>query len=202
MNYFHYTDKEIEYLSKKDEELGEAIERIGMIKREVNPDIFCCLVKMMVGQLVSNKVHKVLWGRFLDKLGEVTPTTISNCSTLEIEMFGLSKKKAINIKRIADEVLSGSLDLDKITLLSDELAIKELVKLEGVGVWTAEMLLLFSLQRPNIFSFKDLALHRGLRELYGHAEITPQIFERYRKRFTPYCSVASLYLWEIASGSK
>ncbi|NLY31532.1 MAG: DNA-3-methyladenine glycosylase 2 family protein, partial [Firmicutes bacterium] len=70
--------------------------------------------------------------------------------------------------------------------------------LPGVGVWTAEMLLIFSLNRPNILSYNDLAIRRGITNLYGLKELTRDQFEKYRARYSPYCSVASLYLWELS----
>ena len=85
--------------------------------------------------------------------------------------------------------------------MSDEQAIKELAALKGIGVWTAEMILLFCLQRPDIFSYDDLAIQRGLRMVYHHRRIDKKLFEKYRRRFSPYCSVASLYLWAVAGGA-
>lgn len=84
---------------------------------------------------------------------------------------------------------------------SDAEAIVELSSLKGIGVWTAEMILLFCLQRPDVFSFGDLAILRGMRMVYHHREIDRKRFEMYRKRFSPYCSVASLYFWAVAGGA-
>ena len=83
----------------------------------------------------------------------------------------------------------------------DEEVILELSALKGIGVWTAEMLLLFCLQRPNVFSYGDLAILRGMRMVYRHKEIDRARFERYRKRFSPYCSIASLYFWAVSGGA-
>ena len=85
--------------------------------------------------------------------------------------------------------------------MNDEDAIRALSSLKGIGVWTAEMILLFCLQRPDIFSYDDLAIRRGLRMVYHHREIDRERFERYRRRFSPYGSVASLYLWAVAGGA-
>ncbi|MCD8332887.1 MAG: DNA-3-methyladenine glycosylase 2 family protein, partial [Clostridiales bacterium] len=84
---------------------------------------------------------------------------------------------------------------------SDEEAIAELTALSGVGGWTAEMILLFCMQRPDVFSYDDLAIRRGLQMVYHHRSISRQLFEKYRRRFSPYGSVASLYLWEVAGGA-
>ena len=98
-------------------------------------------------------------------------------------------------------VHEGVFELEKVVLMSDEAAIKELASLKGIGVWTAEMILLFCLQRPDIFSYDDLAIQRGLRMVYHHRKIDRKLFEKYRRRFSPYCSVASLYLWAVAGGA-
>ena len=85
--------------------------------------------------------------------------------------------------------------------MPDELVIQELSALKGIGVWTAEMIMTFCMQRPNIVSFGDLAILRGMRMLYRHKEIDRAKFEKYRKRYSPYGTVASLYLWAIAGGA-
>ena len=84
--------------------------------------------------------------------------------------------------------------------LSDAEVIQRLSALDEVGVWTAEMLLLHSLQRSDVLSFGDLGIHRGLRLLYHHREMPRARFERYRCRYSPYGSVASIYLWALATG--
>ncbi len=85
--------------------------------------------------------------------------------------------------------------------MNDTEAIAALSSLSGVGVWTAEMILLFCLERPDILSFGDLAIQRGLRMVYRHREIPRERFERYRRRFSPHGSVASLYLWAVSGGA-
>ena len=85
--------------------------------------------------------------------------------------------------------------------MSDKEVCARLSELEGIGVWSAEMLMLFSMQRPDILSFGDLAIQRGLRMVYHHRQITRVLFEKYRRRFSPCNSVASLYLWAVAGGA-
>ncbi len=92
-------------------------------------------------------------------------------------------------------------DSQKLSIKSDEEAIKELSSLQGIGVWTAEMILLFCMQRPNVLSFGDLAIQRGMRMVYHHRKIDRKLFEKYRRRLSPYCSVASLYFWAVAGGA-
>ena len=85
--------------------------------------------------------------------------------------------------------------------MTDKEVMEKLTALDGIGEWTAEMLMIFTLQRPDVLSFKDLAIIRGLKRLYHHRTIDRARFERYRKRFSPYGSIAGFYIWEVAEGS-
>ena len=85
--------------------------------------------------------------------------------------------------------------------LSDEEAINYLTTLKGIGVWTAQMLLIFTLNRKNILSFDDLGIKKGLCALYHHKKLTKELFMRYQKRFSPFGSIASFYLWDISKSS-
>lgn len=110
-------------------------------------------------------------------------------------------RKAEYITDFAEKVHTGVFDLEGIWQKSDEEAIRELSSLKGIGVWTAEMILLFCMQRPDVLSYDDLAIQRGLRMVYHHRKIDRGLFEKYRRRFSPYGSVASLYLWAVSGGA-
>lgn len=197
---FPYGDAEIAHLSRKDKRLGEAIGRIGLIRRAVYPDMFPAFVWSVVGQQISAKARQTVWSRMMDCFGPLTPERIADCAAEDLQSCGITMKKAGYIKNAAEEIVSGRLDLTALAALPDDAVCQRLSALKGVGVWTAEMLMLFSMYRPNILSYNDLAIHRGMRMLYRHREIDRERFERYRRRYAPYGSVASLYLWEIASG--
>jgi len=199
MIYFQYGDKEVEYLKKKDKKLAAAIDRIGMIKRELTPDPFEALVVSIVSQQISKKAAETVWNRFCNVVCEVNPENILKASDEEIQKCGMTMKKVGYIKGIAEAAVSGQIDFKNLALLSDEEIIKKLSALHGVGVWTAEMLLIFSLNRPNVVSYKDLAICRGMMNLYGLKSLNKEQFERYKKRYSPYGSVASLYLWELSA---
>lgn len=198
MHIFEYGQKEIDYLKSKDKKLGEAIDKIGIIKREVTPDTFTALISSVVGQQISSKAAKTVWSRLNELLGDITPENIVGADILKIQACGMSQRKAGYIKGIAEAAITGEVDFNKLHSLSDEEIIKMLSSLHGVGEWTAEMLLIFSLNRPNVVSYKDLAIRRGMMNLYGHKELSKERFERYRKRYSPYGSVASLYLWALS----
>src|SRR5690606_26181740 len=102
-------------------------------------------------------------------------------------------------KGITDAVINGELSMEELKSLSDEEVIKRLTAFHGVGVWTAEMLMIFSMERPDVVSWNDLAIRRGMSRLYHHKELTKEQYLRYKKRYSPYGSVASLYLWAISA---
>ena len=101
----------------------------------------------------------------------------------------------------ARKIIDGEFDIDALRDLPDEEVCARLSALEGIGVWSAEMLMLHSLQRPDILSYGDLAVRRGLRMLHGHREIDRALFEKYRRRYSPCGSVACIYLWAVSSGA-
>ena len=199
--YFKYGEKEISYLKNKDKKLAEVIEKVGLIERETDPELFSALVHHIVGQQISTKAQATIWERIKKSLGAVTPETILNASVDEIRSFGISLRKVEYIKDFAEKVHTGEFDIEAAEKMEDDELIKYLTTLKGVGVWTAEMILLFCLQRPNVFSFDDLAIQRGLRMVYHHRKIDRKLFEKYKRRFSPYCSVASLYLWAVSNGA-
>ena len=199
--YFDYGEKETEHLKKRDPILGKVIDEIGHIKRKVSPDMFTALVNSIVGQQISAKAQATIWARILEKFSPITPKTIAALSEEELQGCGISFRKASYIKGIADSVLDGSLDFHHLQTQPDDEVCKRLSQIKGIGVWTAEMLMTFSMQRPDVMSIDDLAILRGLRMLYHHRKITPKLFLKYKRRYSPYGTIASLYLWAIAGGA-
>ena len=199
--YFTYGETEVSYLRQKDKRLCEVIDRIGHIDRAVDLDLFSSVAHHIIGQQISTKAQTTIWQRMQDALGTVNAETLLAAGVPKLQGLGMTFRKAEYITDFAKKVHAGAFDLDAVEHMSDEEAIRELSSLEGIGVWTAEMILLFCLQRPDIFSFDDLAIQRGLRMVYHHREIGRERFEKYRRRFSPYCSVASLYFWAVAGGA-
>ena len=198
MQYFVYGEQEVAHLTKKDKKLGAAIERIGAIEREVIPDSFKALIFSIVAQQISSKAANTVWGRLTEKLGDITPSKISRATIEDIQSCGMSLRKADYIKGIAKAAIDETVSFNTLHTLTDDEIIKKLSSLRGVGIWTAEMLLIFSLNRPNVVSYLDLAIRRGMMNLYGLKELSREQFERYKKRYSPYGSVASLYLWALS----
>lgn len=198
MDYFDYSHVEMEYLKNADPILGKEIERLGLIKREIETDIFVALISSIVSQQISIKAAATVYNRLLELSGGITGEKINELKLEDIQKCGMTLRKAGYIKGIAAASLDGTIDFNRLHRLSDEQVIKELTKLKGVGEWTAEMLLIHSLRRPNVLSYKDLGIRRGMMRLYGLEEISKSDFETYRKRYHPYNTVASIYLWELS----
>ena len=199
--YFQYGETEINYLKRKDKKLALAIEQIGNIERKLDDNLFAAVVRHIVGQQISSKAQATVWARLEERLSVVTPASVHAASAEELQSLGMSLRKAEYIKDFASKIVSGEFALQAVEQLSDEEAIAALSSLKGIGRWTAEMILLFCLQRPDILSYDDLAIQRGLRMLYHHRKITRELFNKYKKRYSPYGSTAAIYLWAISGGA-
>lgn len=198
---FHYGTKEIEYLKKRDPRLGEAMDFIGKAERKVDSDLFSSVVHHIIGQQISMKAQETVWSKIKEALGTVNADTVAAAGEEELRACGISFRKVSYIKDFAARVQSGAFDLEAVRKASDEEAVRLLASLKGIGTWTAEMILLFCLERPDILSYDDLAIKRGITKLYGLETVDRATFEELRKRYSPYGSIASLYLWDISSSS-
>lgn len=177
------------------------IDRIGHIDRAVDTDLFSSVIHHIIGRQISTKAQATIWQRMQETCGKASAETILAAGVPKLQSTGMTFRKAEYITDFAEKVHSGTFNLDAVEHMSDADAIRELSSLKGIGVWTAEMILLFCLRRPDIFGFDDPAIQRGLRMIYRHRKIDCKMFEKYRRRFSPYCSVASLYLWAVAGGA-
>ncbi|RXA97551.1 MULTISPECIES: DNA-3-methyladenine glycosylase [Yersinia] len=196
--YYSYGEIEINHLKKRDKKMAAAIERLGMIVRPLSPDLFAALIRNIVDQQISVKAALTVNTRLVALLGAVTPMAIAAAPIEAIQGCGMTMKKAGYIKGAAEAALDGSLDLSALSQLPDNEVITQLSSLNGVGVWTAEMLLISSLSRPNVLSWGDLAIRRGMINLYRHKTLPRERFEKYRRRYAPYGTTASLYLWALS----
>jgi 3-methyladenine DNA glycosylase/8-oxoguanine DNA glycosylase len=199
MEIFRYGQTEIEHLTRRDRKLGAAIEMFGAIKREIRPDPFAGLVTSVVAQQISNKAASAIRRRLQTLLEAITPDRIAGADISEMRQCGLSARKVEYIKGIADAAVNGEINFSRFNEMTDEEIIDQLSSLRGIGVWTVEMLLLFSLSRPDVVSWGDHAIRHGMMNLYGLKKLTKEQFQRYRRRYSPYGSVASLYLWALSA---
>ncbi len=200
-SYFAYSAEATDYLRKRDGRLSEVIDKVGHIDRKIDTDLFSSVIHHIIGQQISTKAQATIWQRMQDRLGAINADTILNADAAELQAFGMTFRKTEYIQDFAYKVKNRSFDLDSIEKMTDAEAIVALSSLKGIGVWTAEMILLFCMQRPDVFSFHDLAIIRGLRMVHHHKKVDRKLFERYRRRYSPFGSVASLYLWAVAGGA-
>lgn len=198
---FLYGEKELTYLKKKDKRLGQVIDVLGPIERGTDSDLFASVVRHIVGQQISMAAQATIWRRMTDALGQITPERIYATDAATLQTCGISYRKAEYIKDFAQKVHDGVFNVEALADKSDDEVIAELSALKGIGVWTAEMLMIFCMQRPDILSFGDLAIQRGLRMLYHHRKIDRKLFEKYRRRYSPYGTVASFYIWAVSNGA-
>lgn len=199
MNYFKYDNTATDYLTNACPVLGDYIKQIGPLQRQTNPDIFESLIDSIVGQQISSVAAATVFGRLKELVGKIEPSSIHNLSKEDIQKCGMSMRKAQYIKGVAQAVVTEHIKIDQLHKMQDAQIIKLLCELNGIGKWTAQMLLIFSFNRMDIISYDDLAIKRGLKILYNLEEISLKDFKTYAQKYSPYASVASLYLWQASS---
>jgi len=195
-------------LAASDPTMAALIERVGKIdlatrlarrKEERPPDAYGALLRAIVGQQLSTKAARTIYLRVVELFGGATPSPeqLLEASEEDLRACGLSGRKTEYVRDLATHVLSGELELDRLEQLGDEEAIEEIVAVRGLGRWTAEMFLLFHLQRPDVLSGGDLGIRKAIQIEYGLEEMpTPMRTVEIGERWRPYRSLASLYLWE------
>lgn len=196
--YYQYGEVEKEYLKANDPILAKAIDEIGHIKRPVASEFFPALIDSIVSQQISGKAADTVMQRLIELTGEITPETIAALEEDEIQKCGMTFNKAIYIKGAAEAFMTGEIIPSELESLTDEEVIKKLTTLKGIGIWTAEMLLIFFFNRPDIISWNDLGIRRGMKKLYGYEELTKEQFRHHKQMYSPYGTVASLYLWALS----
>lgn len=185
-------------LKSSDSVFNKLIEKYGLLETHSSFDLFSSFIFHFIGQMLSNKVADVLWTRFVNLVGEVEPHNILNIPDDKIRNIGISRAKIEFIKSFCNVIINKKIVLDSLNSLSDDELIRTLTKIKGVGEWTAEMIALFSLGRENIFSFKDVALKRGIMKCHPNFKtLSKTRFEKLRKLYSPYCSYASLYFYKV-----
>lgn len=192
----------IEHIKQREPLLGSQIERLGYLSRERHEDYFGSLMRTVIGQQISGKAAATIWQRVQLLLGVVDAQRVAETSEKELQECGLSFRKVSYMQGIAQAVLDERLKLDMLNQLENQQVITQLTALPGLGIWSAEMFLLFSLGRPDILSWNDLGIRRGMEMLYQLEKISRAQFEHYRQLYSPYGSCASLYLWALAGGKK
>ena len=200
MKIFRITEKDKQALCRQAPEFRQIVRQADLKSFTCSNDLFLALVQSIVSQQLSVKVADVIFQRVETLLKTITAKNLLAADLEALRGCGLSGRKIEYLRGIAEAQISGTVDFESLAEKSDAEIIGELVKLKGVGVWTVEMLLIFSLGRPDILSYKDLGIRRGIMMLNGLTDLSEAEFETYRRRYSPYGTLASLYLWRIKDG--
>ena len=191
-----YWNRAKKILSKKDKVMRKLINNYKDKSLITRNDVFYSLCMSITGQQLSISSASAIFKRFQKKVGKITPTRVSKLSISQIKSCGMTKQKAKGIKELAVKMIRKEFNPKLINKMSDEEAIEYLSELRQIGRWSAEMILLFTFNRSNIWPLQDIGLLRAISNNYNKKYFPPKYFlDKLYKKFTPYCSVATWYLW-------
>jgi len=182
---------------KKDKYLASLIEKYGVctIKPIGKNDYFVSLVEAIIGQQLSGKAAESIFKKVKLGLKNISPSEIIKCKDITLRNYGLSWAKVKYLKDLAHKVDRGDLKINNLSDLSNEKIIESLTQVKGIGRWTSEMFLMFSLARPDVFPVDDLGIRKGIRKILG-INLEPEKIKRFARRWKPYRTVASWYVWK------
>ena len=192
-----YWNKAKRILSKRDKIMRKLIHNYKDRSLVTRNDIFFSLCKSIIGQQISVAAANSVFIKFKKKCrNKITAKVVNKLSSGTLRSCGLSRQKVRGIKNLAKRIINKSFNPNLIKKMNDEEAIEYLSELRQIGRWSAEMILLFTFNRSNIWPLQDIGLLRAISNNYDKKYIPPKIFlDKLHKRFTPYCSVATWYLW-------
>jgi DNA-3-methyladenine glycosylase II len=184
-------------LSKKDKVMKTLINNYKDGSLVTRNDVFFSLCKSIIGQQISVAAANSVFSKFKKKCkNRINARTVNKLSFISLKSCGLSKQKVKGIKELAKKTLNKTFKPNLIKKMSDEQAIEYLSELRQIGRWSAEMILLFTYNRSNIWPLQDIGLLRAISNNYKKKYFPPKNFlNKLYKKFTPYCSVATWYLW-------
>ena len=197
-----YWNKAKSILSKKDKVMKKLINSYKDGALVTRNDIFFSLCKSIVGQQISIAAADSVFLKFRKKCkNKIKARVVNNLSSNSLRKCGLSRQKVKGIKDLAKKILNNEFEPSLIKKMNDEEAIEYLSKLKQIGRWSAEMILLFTFNRPNIWPLQDIGLLRAISNNYKKKYFPPKSFlKKLHKKFSPYCSVATWYLWRSIDG--
>tara|TARA_B100001027_G_scaffold214397_1_gene186527 strand:+ start:589 stop:1209 length:621 start_codon:yes stop_codon:yes gene_type:complete len=191
-----FWEKAKKELARKDKKLAKIIHQYPKDFLYSKSDPFYTLARSIVGQQISVKAAQAVWERYEKKIKNVTPINTSKLHYMSLKSCGLSRQKITYLKSLSSAFLNGTIKPKKWKSYSDEEIIAELIKIKGIGRWTAEMFLIFNLCKPDIFPADDLGLIKGICNCYGlHYPINKEHAIKMSNKWKPYRSVATWYFW-------
>jgi len=187
----------INHLKNSDPVLRAIIERVGPCRIEYGPAEFHSLAEAIVYQQLNGKAAVTIFNRFADVAGKpLTPAGILKLTDQQMRAVGLSKQKTSYLRDMAERAMNGQLDFTRLHEHSDEDVIKHLTQVRGVGVWTAQMFLMFTLKRPNVLPTGDFGVQMAIKKHYKKRKVPkPALMEKIARPWEPYRSIACWYLW-------
>ena len=190
--------KAINHLKKADPVLAGIIQKTGPYRVIYMEPVFQTLVRSIVYQQLSGKAAMTIFNRLAGaaKVTPLTPEAILKLRPQKMRTLGLSKQKTLYIRELAKLTRDGDIQFERLPEMEDAAIIETLTRVKGVGVWTAQMFLMFALQRPNVLPVGDLGVRAAMKKAYGLAELPkPQEMESIAAAWHPYRSIGSWYMW-------
>ena len=191
-------DNRAQKLAEKDKVMGQLIERIGDVERALRPYPLKSLVRSIVGQQISVKAAETIFGRLKEKINdEWTIAAFKKLTEEECKQIGLSRSKQKYIFNLVEHIDNGELEFEKLDRLSNEEIIKQLTAVKGIGKWTAEVFLIFTMQRENVVPIDDVGLQRAAKRLYDQPEAQGKaLLKECKATWGDQGTIGCLYLWE------
>lgn len=201
MNKFKRLDEnspEIQYLCAKDKHLAKVIHMVGPLEYQLASDSYAFLVSQIIEQMLSNKVAYVLTNRLAQNCPnkKITVSAIDLLSDEKIHQLGLSRSKVGYIRNLTSAIEAGTVNFNQYQLMTDQEVIQSLTAVKGIGTWSAKMYLLFSLDRPDILPFEDVAFLQGYSWVYKTTDYHAKLVQKKCKKWHPYASIAARYMYE------
>ena len=192
----------IQHLTRNDPTLSAIIQRVGEYRIQFREPNFESLVRSIVYQQLSGKVASVIYGRLAEAVkGRMLPEEVLKLRPDRMRRLGLSKQKTAYIRDLARHARDRRVAFEELPGLADHEVIERLTQVKGIGVWTVHMFLIFALRRTDVLPTGDLGVRNAIRKAYGFAELpTPAEMEAMARKWRPYCSIASWYLWRSLEG--
>jgi len=192
------------HLRQRDPCLGEWIERIGLIELPVRPpcEPYLALLESIAHQQLAGAAARAIWGRVLELFeGTPSPARLIALSDERLRAAGLSRSKTLSMRDIAAKALAGALpDAARIEVMPEAELYEQLTQIRGVGPWTVDMLMIFTLRRPDVMPVTDYGVRKGFQALYRkRAMPSPKQVLQAAERWRPHRTTAALYLWQIAA---
>ncbi len=198
LDYIEVTEAAMLSLSSKDPILGAYIQKVGPLRRDTLEDPYVSTLDCIIAQQVSGKAAQSIGSKVFARFPQGDPKGILEASEEEMRALGLSRSKINYLKNVAQTKVEQRIDWDKINTLSTQEIIVTLLPIKGVGLWTIQMVLIFSLRRMDVMSYDDLAIRRGIMRLYHVDKVSKAFFQELHDRFAPYQTFASFYLWHAS----